>query len=398
MELKLPKFNPTSRQRSWVNTEIETARLIRALWTAGGRRRRDSDFIALLIRCGWTNVRGDDSGYESTRTWRNNHIADYLQVEYESDAQLASELASAFPRLKQPSKLVQMHTGITHYYKALRPETVEFIKTHSKYIAEAFQQVASPRPEPVAKIKRVVNSIVGLGAIHIREKEISPLNGLTPTLACLDPSRRFPIMNEKTRRLLQAIGHRQDSQGAVALSKLIGSHGIRNSFDLDVYGATTDFSRLRKRRHRKFPPGQFKDVGLKSEVAGYAYIAKNRYRIRKLHNRLTNLLEDYLKWRHLPLQECQFDGFVPDWKPGRHLLIEAKTASAGTQGRMQVRQAIGQLFDYRQIYASRFPPGKVDLAVLLPSKPSADIHSLLRSLGIEVLWFKRLELQGTITL
>lgn len=82
----------------------------------------------------------------------------------------------------------------------------------------------------------------------------------------------------------------------------------------------------------------------------------------------------------------------------RHLLIEAKTAFTGPSGRMQLRQAIGQLFDYRHTYASHFPPGKVDLAVLLPSEPSEDVQRLLKSLTIEILWFERTKLKGTITL
>jgi hypothetical protein len=76
-------------------------------------------------------------------------------------------------------------------------------------------------------------------------------------------------------------------------------------------------------------------------------------------------------------------------------LIEAKTASEGASGRAQIRQAIGQLYDYRFMF---MPKNNVDLAVLLPKEPSAHVQRLLDSLGIEVLWFKGKALMGTIHL
>jgi hypothetical protein len=398
MKLNLPQFNPSAQERQWVGGEVETARFIRSLWNAAGRRRRDPGFVSVLVRCGWTNVGADDRGWESTRAWRNANIANYLRVEYKSDAQLAEELSSVFPRLRQAEALVNTPTGITHYYKPLRPETLAFVDAHAQRISAAFALAASKRLKPAVKIERVVNLIVGLGPIRVRGLDISPLNGLTPTLACLDPYRRFPIMNDKTRRLLRAIGQRRDADGAVALSKLIGSHGVRNSFELDVYAATQVFSVARRRADFKPSSGQFRDVGLKSETASLARIAANRLEIRKLHNQLTNRFCDWLLWQQIVPKESGFDAVILDWKEGRHLLIEAKTASSGLGGRMQIRQAIGQLFDYRYTYSSRFPPGAVDLAILLPSEPADDIQRLLKSLGIEILWFERTKLRGTIEL
>lgn len=84
-----------------------------------------------------------------------------------------------------------------------------------------------------------------------------------------------------------------------------------------------------------------------------------------------------------------------NWKKGRKLLIEAKTASEGTSGRAQIRQAIGQLYDYRFTF---MPKDNVDLAVLLRKEPSVDVKKLLDSLGIELLWFKGKTLDGTISL
>jgi 5-methylcytosine-specific restriction protein A len=95
------------------------------------------------------------------------------------------------------------------------------------------------------------------------------------------------------------------------------------------------------------------------------------------------------------LKQARFDALVLGWKKNRDLLIEAKTDSEGVAGRSQVRQAIGQLYDYRLTY---MPNNNVDLAVLLPREPSKDVRDLLSSLHIELLWFRGKSLMGTIEL
>lgn len=133
-------------------------------------------------------------------------------------------------------------------------------------------------------------------------------------------------MNDKTRRLLHAIGQGRNSAGALALHKLIGLNGIKNSFELDVYTATADFSAVQKPRILRQRAPQIRDVGLRSEATSIGHIAANRVKITKLHNTLTNLLRECLLWRQITPKESRFDAVILDWKKGRHLLIEAKTA------------------------------------------------------------------------
>lgn len=86
MKLGLPRFNPSTQQRQWVESEMETARFIEALWNASGRKRHDPGFVSLLVRCGWTNVGDDDRGWESTRVWRNR----ILRITFRSHTTLIS--------------------------------------------------------------------------------------------------------------------------------------------------------------------------------------------------------------------------------------------------------------------------------------------------------------------
>jgi hypothetical protein len=80
--------------------------------------------------------------------------------------------------------------------------------------------------------------------------------------------------------------------------------------------------------------------------------------------------------RYQPAGEVQ-PIYSDAWVEDRHALIEAKNSDS----RDALRQAIGQLYDYRRFHQ---PP--VHLAVLLPYPPNAERLDLLRSAGIEAVW------------
>ena len=66
------------------------------------------------------------------------------------------------------------------------------------------------------------------------------------------------------------------------------------------------------------------------------------------------------------------------WVSARNLLIEAKS----TQGRDALRQAIGQLYDYRRFHK----PVRPVIAVLLSYEPTGDRRALLEDAGIGAIW------------
>jgi hypothetical protein len=395
--LGLPKYQRNEEQQKWVEGKRRTAKLIQLLWKAAGKKQRsDPAFLCLLVQCGWSNG-GRKNGGDSTRRWRNHKIADYIGVHYSSDEELAQALSSRFATLSLPKcrALIRTRTGITHYYNAFRPATVRYIDKHSAEIALAFSRVSTSATDVYTKVRLVASLIQRLGEISADDRRISPFNGLTPTLSCLDPQRRFPIMNERTRGLLHCIGMNADSDGTVALSKLIGAtYDVRDAFELDAYAYGEKFPKPSAGSKKPIPKGSYSDVGFKSEISSIAQIAAKKSVIRKHHNKLINCLRDSVQWRYR-LKESKFDALVIGWKKGRDLLIEAKTASEGPSGRSQVRQAIGQLYDYR---FTHMPKNDVDLAVLLQKEPNPHVKSLLASLNIELLWFKGKQLRGTIQL
>jgi hypothetical protein len=397
--LGLPSFQHNDKQQQWVASERRTANLIRSLWKgAGEQQRNDPAFLCLLVQCGWTNA-GHKSGGESIRLWRNRNIADYLKAPYASDEQLARSLQAHF-RSMSFSKYLSMlgdRTGIALYRNTYRSATLKFLKRHTGKVARAFEQVSTASANVDDKIRRVATLIESLGKISAAGRHVSPFNGLTPALSCLDPQHKFPIMNQRTRRLLRSIGMKADGQGVVALSKLIGpTYDIKDARELDVYASTEKFPKPKRHIGNNGSADGFKDVGLKSEINSFAQITAKKTVITKLHNKLINDFRTYLLWRYnIAPKEDRFDALVFDWKKGRDLLIEAKTASEGASGRAQIRQAIGQLYDYRFTFMAT---NNVDLAVLLLKEPTAHVKNLLASLGIELLWFKGKGLLGTISL
>jgi hypothetical protein len=78
-------------------------------------------------------------------------------------------------------------------------------------------------------------------------------------------------------------------------------------------------------------------------------------------------------WPEGEVRPIYSDAWVEDW----HALIEAKSSDS----RNLIRQAIGQLYDYRRFHQ---PP--IRLVVLLPYQPKAERLDLLRSAGIEAIW------------
>lgn len=393
---KLPFFKPNRGQRQWINDERQTARLIRLLWRhVSTADRKNSAFLTLLIRCSWVN----GGQPEACRKWRNKHLAKWLGLAPDAqDGVIASALRGRLDLSQREANwLVRTPSGITAYYKAQRPAFLRQVVKHARTIRRAFALVSNSRQDVEQKIEQVGSLIFNLPKFRAPNKGLSSMmNGLAPALACLDPQCRFPIMNARTQRLLSVLGKDADVSGALSLSRLIGQNGIEDSFYLDVYAFTGGKKLKPARRGRAVHIHEPKTVGLKAEEAAVANYEKRRGVIRKRHNALINAFVRAVEWRHVP-KESEYDLLIENWKPGRWLLIEAKTETAGVGGRSQLRQAIGQLFDYRW-RSFREKTKKVDIALLTPSKPDKDVLALLKKLGINALWFANEKLMGTIDL
>ncbi len=120
----------------------------------------------------------------------------------------------------------------------------------------------------------------------------------------------------------------------------------------------------------------------------YGYKFETNKTIVDARKREAKLLEAYRVW----IQEKY--GYVPRaiealkltndcFDERRHNLIEAKASTK----REYIRMAVGQLFDYGFYAEARFR--KLNLAILLPRKPAAELIEWLVPLNIKLIWRKR---------
>lgn len=398
--LNLPTFKPNRQEKLWLAHEQETAKLIQLLWRHGSKSdRRSPGFLELLIRSSWSNGGGD----EARRKLRNQYLATWLGLSRKAAGDdIATALTSRLCLSVRDARwVVSTPSGITDYYKANRTVFMRHVSKHAQIISKAFYLVSERSSDIEAKIENVIELILGLPTfISPNKGRASMMNGLAPVLACLDPQLRFPIMNAPTRPLLKLLGHDADAEGAKSLSRLIGQYGIKDSLHLDVYSASQGKEFKAPKRRMKVEAKNARTVGAKAEESAIVSLAKRKIVIRKRHNALINKFRCAVEWKHTP-KESEYDLLIENWRPGRWLLIEAKTETDGVAGRTQLRQAIGQLFDYRwRSFRDRDDVAidKIDLAVLTPSKPPKDFLELLNDLGIEALWFERDKLAGTLSL
>jgi hypothetical protein len=190
--LKFPDFRPNQYERGWVDSELETARIVRALWTKTPKEKRaNPEFLALLTRFGWINQAESD---ESTRLWRNRHLAQWLKTDPSDEIGLGRALASQTKlSVAQARWIIGTSTGITLYYTSLRPGALRGIRRHAAKIHKAFSGVAGQSTDVIKKIGEVAATIVELPTFTgPAGRKGSLINALTPVVACLDPQRRFP--------------------------------------------------------------------------------------------------------------------------------------------------------------------------------------------------------------
>lgn len=131
---------------------------------------------------------------------------------------------------------------------------------------------------------------------------------------------------------------------------------------------------------------EYRSLSQKNEEESVKQQAAELIKIKKIHNILTNKFSQFARQEFGVVPEEEFfDILLRVPETGQMLLVEAKSASGGNLVRHQVRQGVGQLFDYRFVNF-RDKGTALKLAILLPDQPEAGIIEFLSSLGIGVIW------------
>lgn len=302
-------------------------------------------------------------------------------------------------------RLASRTTGFVNYYHAYRNSSLGWLRKNLAPVSRILAMAASlSTDEQAHRLADLIESLPRVPKPTTSVGSSMPGSLLTPLVACLDPRRRFPIVNKASHviGLQSKLGILESSlsQKCDAITDLIGREGMRDAFMIDA--AST---RLAKHKHLQ-NPGVF-NARLRSPNRPISKKDESGYKIRgreesekgaRLHNAMTNRMTAICRRLTYVVLEGKdpfnYDMLIEDPSGDRQsVLVETKSSS----DRADIRLAIGQLLDYRRAFSRQRP----ELVILLPAKPQPDDIDLLSSVDIGVLWFQdraHKSVSGTIRL
>ena len=374
-----------------------TAALVQAVLSARTGRLLSGDDIWHLIRLTWLTAADDH--------WRKLKIEALRQLFPQGKKVLqlsrATSLQNALNQLALPKNVQQAAaktTGIVNFRGTWRNSSRAWCKQNAPELRDIIRQAIHLPPNDADRLA-LAEKIDGLTKIAspLRIANASPGNFLTPLVACLDPHRRFPIVNG--RKAVQALLRKLDLRGrnleeqVRGMTGLIGRFGIADAFVLDALA-----DEVTKVAHRINVPAKSPSKGPTKRPVPHAgselpdYDASERqylqeagtHRYRNRHNKMTTALKKLLpkfKLTQGTSPECRWDAIVECYETtGRDLLLEVKPD--GTKA--AIRIAIGQLLDYRRFVPR---PAATDIAVVTIGRPDGLYRQLLLDLQISAIWF-----------
>ncbi|MDD4913203.1 MAG: hypothetical protein PHP57_12995 [Sideroxydans sp.] len=292
--------------------------------------------------------------------------------------------------------IIEGSTGFTNFYKAYRNSSLDWIRANRSKISAILKDTYSSESDNQGVL--IAEKISSLSPIPSPsgERAAHPEYLLSPLCFCLDPNLRFPIINGSVNvvNLLREFDVNKAKLAVKysALVSLLGSKGVKDAADLDQL-RKWDSKEIQQLKNKfKLVTPKSRDLPPK-DADDYEVLKKNlSVKAKRIHNDLTNqLLRVFIgkgKIVEGSDQKCRYDALVTDYDGMSDLLIEVKSSTEISD----VRMAIGQLLDYHRQLDNR---DKVDMAVLLPKEPEANVKDLLRYAEIRLLWFKGNQLAGT---
>jgi hypothetical protein len=360
-----------------------------------------------LAQLTWITVTPGGEEATAPKYWKKTTVPGLqdifgLEGDYEKLSDIVVDLP---PRIRN---LVAAPVGFSNFYSAYRRSCLEWLRQHRRAVATIFAEAAQFRTDRQRYgTARRVDALPpiprggGRGAMH-------PNSLLTPVVACLDPSSRFPVANnaQHVKDLLEELGvdSRDTSTRIRAMMGFINLASIPDAFYLDAAGIHGELKRGLVRRGPGRKEERWSNRGAVSstrefpklgwgDVETTEFIRKMKsVKIQNVHKHMTNALHKLFTGKRDVRRgrrgQGDFDVLVRNYSgEGRDLLIEVKSLA----DLMAARLAVGQLFDYRRYVID---PATTDIAVLFPRKPSVAIAKYLSYVPVKKLWFSASRYDG----
>ncbi len=375
----------------WYETEKHTAILLKAVLASRAVETLSADDLWCLFRLTWITVNGQGVSPEH---WKRLKLSALAQLFKEAPT-ILNDLPSSIRAMRLPKSVADAavhETGIVNFRNVWRNSCRSWCSANHHRLIGIMKE-AEKLPSNDQRRFELASQIDALPLILSPSEASSAgaATAVTPVVACLDPSMRFPIVNgrESVKTLLRRLGRANENleRQVEGLVNLIGKFDIQDAFMLDALA--DDVAKLRPTTLQNATPapadkGEGSQLPYLDEAERTATTNSQTIKYRDRHDKMTNRVKDLFKSLDLKRgtdPECRYDILVKNYDSmGRDLLIEAKP----DPDRGAVRIAIGQLFDYHRALPHRIG---TDLAILTISRPHQSYVDLLLDLQISVLWF-----------
>jgi len=358
-----------------------------------------------LVRLCWITKSPDHA--KVTDHWKRYKAPALGRLVLRKNITIHADLISTIDNAGFPEKVrlaARQHTGFVAFRGPCKKSSLNWCRNHARVLRRIIAGILDQKPHSdksrlaiAAELDQLPHVDSPTGATNV-----SPQVFLAPLLACLDPQKRFPVINgrEAVQRLLRSLSvPRTDLTTQVkSMINLIGHFGLTDSFMIDVLAdEIIDLGpMLAKLQGETVAPAEGSPLPPYDEAEREAVRKSETTTYRARHDKMTNKLRQLLKSlkpKRGTAADCRYDVLLKNYDAnGRDLLIEVKP----DPDKGSLRIAIGQLFDYR-----RFLPKQAatDLAVLTISQPPTNYLDLLNELQITAIWFandslKKLDGQG----
>ncbi|MGI4826610.1 MAG: hypothetical protein ACRYFU_00205 [Janthinobacterium lividum] len=308
---------------------------------------------------------------------------------------ITSDLCETVAGMQLPIKVreaASRKTGMVNAYRAYRNSLLTWCTENKNALREIISSAQKLGPNDQQRFDLAAR-ISTLPPVPTPSgvRRMAAAYHITPLVACLDPKRRFPIINGEsgvTLRLKQLGLSGETLEDKVrGFVGIIGQLGVVDAFNLDTSNAEI-IGKIQKRSRNLIRGVKFDGNGTAlpdlDDAERTAVLNSGSIIYRRRHNRMTTNLKALLPRLRMTQgdkQECRFDVLIANYDAtGRDLLIEAKPdPDAGS-----LRVAVGQLLDYRRFLIGQ---AGTDLAILTIGRPPEIYLELLLDLQITALWF-----------
>jgi hypothetical protein len=134
----------------------------------------------------------------------------------------------------------RQHTGFVNFRNVWRASSLDWCRRHAKALRTIVLDTLALGVRDDGTRLTIATTLDKLPRIESPGAmvEVSPAVLLTPLLACLDPSKRFPVINGRAavRHLLRSLGAAMNdlTLQMKGMMGLIGHFGLSDSFMIDV--------------------------------------------------------------------------------------------------------------------------------------------------------------------